>query len=66
MNNNSESQLNNGNTNSSQGAVSGSACPLCKGTGVESRDYYKDDNVNKIVTIKEYCSFCFGSGVWED
>lgn len=46
--------------------VSGSACYLCSGTGIEDRDYYDEDNNMEIVTIKEKCSCCNGTGVDED
>ena len=45
--------------------VSGSACPGCNGTGKEDVDYYEDDDIDHVITIKETCLLCDGSGVFE-
>lgn len=44
------------------GAVSGSSCMLCNGSGLEERDYFNENNPDEIITIEEKCTCCNGSG----
>jgi hypothetical protein len=48
---------------SKKGVVSGIVCQSCNGTAIKYRDYYDEDNNMEIVTIKEKCSCCNGTGV---